>query len=263
MGGTFVFLGTGSSMGVPVIGCSCQVCQSSDTKNKRMRAAALIKVKNKTFLIDAGPDFRSQAFLYNIHKIDGFILTHAHYDHAGGFDDVKAYKQTLNKKVPCLMSRETFSDLKYRYHYLFKPLPEDPFNSSFFSWSLLDSPFGDIDFEGLSFKYVSYFQAGMKVLGIRIGNLAYISDIKQYEDQLIEELSGVEVLIISALKETGSEMHFSVEEAVAFSKKVRAQKTYLTHIAHEMDYQKMQESLPSNVFLAYDGMTLAFDGQYK
>lgn len=258
MNGTFVFLGTGSSMGVPVIGCSCQVCQSSNLKNKRTRAAALVHLKDKTFLIDAGPDFRSQALINNIQKIDGFILTHAHYDHIGGFDDLKAYQYVLQKKVPCLMSEETFLELKNRYHYFFHPTPEDPVNSRFFSWTLVDNSFGQIEFEGSLLHYVSYFQAGMKVLGVRIGNLAYISDIKRYEERLIQELAGVEILIVSALKTAGSEMHFSLEEALTFSKRVAPHKTYLTHIAHEMEHQKVQESLPSNVFLAYDGLTLPF-----
>ena len=253
----FIFLGTGSSMGVPVIGCKCSICQSSNPKNHRMRAGALLKIGNKHILIDAGPDIRRQALLHKIDKIDGFILTHAHYDHMAGFDDIKVYK-TEEKKVPCLMLEETLEELKIRYHYLIKPTPEDPLNSSFFTWQLLRLEQGKISFEGISLTPVTYMQARMKVLGVRIGNLAYISDIKEYKQDIFQALKGVEILIVSALKEGGSHMHFSVQEALDFAKRAGAKTTYLTHIAHEMDHEKVQGSLPSGLVLAYDGLSLSF-----
>ncbi len=253
----FVFLGTGSSMGVPVIGCKCSVCTSLDPKNQRMRAGVLLKIGDKQILIDAGPDVRRQALLHKIDRIDGFILTHAHYDHIAGFDDIKAYRQG-EKKVPCLMLDETLEELKIRYHYLIRPLPEDSLNSPFFTWQLLKNGGGKTLFEEVPLTIVTYMQSGMKVLGVRVGNLAYISDIKEYKKEIFEALKGVEILIVSALKEGGSNMHFSVGEALDFSKAVRAKTTYLTHIAHEMCHEKAQALLPSDVFLAYDGLSISF-----
>lgn len=244
-------------MGVPIIGCKCFVCQSGDPKNQRMRAGALLKIGRKRILIDAGPDIRRQALLNKIDEIDGFILTHSHYDHMAGFDDLKAYAQG-EKKVPCLMLGETLDELKIRYHYLIKQTLEDPLNSPFFTWQIVKEGEGKTLFEGVPLIIVNYKQSGMKVLGIRVGNLAYISDIKEYEKEIFEALKDVEILIVSALKEGGSNRHFSVREALNFSKLVNAKTTYLTHIAHEMYHEKVQVLLPSDVFLAYDGLSISF-----
>ncbi len=255
----FIFLGTGSSLGVPVIGCQCEVCQSSELKNQRTRAGSLVEIGNKRFLIDAGPDIRNQALLHKINQIDGFILTHSHNDHIAGLDDIKIYKSKEGKKVPSLLLEETFQELKVKYQYLFRPSLDDLQNSFFFSWNILSDNFGKTVFEGVPIEYVSYFQGGMKVLGVKIGNLAYISDIKEYNEEIFQLLEGVEILIVSALRLEGSPMHFSIQEALDFSKKVRAQRTYLTHIAHETDHEKIEASLPSDVFLAYDGLSFSFN----
>ena len=252
----FTFLGTGSSLGIPVIGCHCTVCQSSYLKNQRMRVGVLLEIGNKKFVIDASPDFRRQALMHKIEKINGFILTHSHYDHIAGFDDIKIYKE--ERKIPCLMLEETFKELEVKYQYFIQPTEEDPKNCFFFSWHLLKDSFGSTVFEGVPLKYVSFFQSKMKVLGIRVGNLAYISDIKNYEEEIFLHLHGVEILIVSALKEDGSIMHFSIQEALDFAKVIQPKKVYLTHIAHQMDHEKIQACLPSDVFLAYDGLSISF-----
>ena len=245
-------------MGVPVIGCNCSVCTSSDPKNQRMRAGTLLEIGDKRFLIDAGPDIREQALLHKINKIDGFILTHSHNDHIAELDDIQVYKHVKDKKLPSLMLEETFEELKVKYHYFIRPLADDPQNSPFFSWNILKGCFGETVFEGVPIDFVSYIQSGMKVLGLRIGDLAYISDIKEYSEEIFARLKGIKTLVVSALKTEGSSMHFSVEEAIDFSKRVGAQRTYLTHISHEMDHEQMQASLPSDALLAYDGLYFLF-----
>lgn len=257
MGSKFVFLGTGSSMGVPVIGCHCSTCKSQNPRNKRKRSSSLLEVQGKTFLVDAGPDFREQALSHKIERIDGFILTHAHYDHIGGFDDVKLLKQK-ETKIPCLMLKETFSELQEKYSYFIRPTEEDPLNSTFFSWQILEDSFGSFDFQEASFKYVTFFQGRMKILGLRVNNFAYISDIKQFDESIFLHLKGIEILVISALRPLESPMHFSIEDALHFADKVGAQKVYFTHIAHEVDHDLVQADLPSHVVLAYDGLSISF-----
>lgn len=254
MQGSLCFLGTGSSLGVPVIGCKCSICASKDKKNIRLRSSVLLKVQGKIFLIDAGPDHRQQALSYGIDHLDGVIITHAHYDHEGGFDDLKVYSYQ-KKKLPCLFSEPTFKAVKGKFPYLFTKEGSD---SCFFSCEIINSLFGKKEFEGVLIEFVSFFQASMQVTGIKIGDLAYISDIKTYDKELITKLQGVKTLIISAAKDKPTNMHLSLEEALLFSERVEAKITYLTHIGHEIDHESLQKLLPQSVFVAYDGLTISF-----
>lgn len=257
MSGKFRFLGTGSSLGVPVIGCKCSTCLSGDPRNKRSRSGSLLQVRGKTFLIDASPDYRQQALREGITAIDGFILTHSHYDHIGGFDDLKVYGRH-GKKLPCLLLESTFQELKTNYPYFITPTKEDPNNCCFFSWHRIKEPFGSVVFEGVPLEYVTFRQSRMEVLGLRFENLVYISDIKEYDENLLKRLSGVDTLIVSALRKERSPIHFSLEEACEFSRLIEAKRTYLVHIAHELEHSSLLEELPSNITPAYDGLEIAF-----
>ncbi|MES2199511.1 MAG: MBL fold metallo-hydrolase [Chlamydiota bacterium] len=255
MQGSLCFLGTGSSLGVPVIGCKCLVCTSADKKNIRMRASALLQISGKTFLIDAGPDHRQQALSYGIDHLDGVILTHEHYDHIGGLDDLKVYSYNKDK-LPCLLSLPTYEGVKGKFPYLFSS--SDGEDSFFFSCQILKDLFEKVEFEGVPMECVSFLQAKMQVTGIKIGDLAYISDIKTYSEELIARLKGIKTLIISAAKGRPTNMHFSFEEAFAFAALVGAKTTYITHIGHEIGQEDLQKILPQSVFLAYDGLTISF-----
>lgn len=255
MDGRFLFLGTGGSLGIPVIGCTCSVCTSASPFNQRGRSSALIQIGDKRLLIDAGPDFRVQALKHRINRLNGLILTHTHFDHIGGFDDLRVFYFLQKAPLPCLLSRETFQELQLRYHYLIDPQGV----SSLFRFRVLEEDFGTVEFEGVRLSYLSYFQAGMKVMGVRVGNLAYVSDIRDYSPQVFEALDGVEILILSALRHEPSHVHFSIEEAIAFSRKVKAKQTWLTHIAHELDYAETKTLLPSDVQMSYDGLEIPFN----
>ncbi len=255
MEGSLCFLGTGSSLGVPVIGCKCSTCSSVDKKDVRMRTSALLKMKEKIFLVDAGPDHREQALICGIDHLDGVIITHDHYDHVGGLDDLKVYSHN-KKKLPCLLSASTYEGIKGRFPYLFSSIEEN--KSPFFSCQVLKSSFEKVSFEGVAMECVSFLQANTQVTGIKIGDLAYISDIKMYKEELINQLKGIKTLVISAARSQSSTMHFSFEEAIAFASRVEAKTTYLTHIGHEMSYEDLQKILPQSVFVAYDGLTISF-----
>ncbi|MBX9923546.1 MAG: MBL fold metallo-hydrolase [Rhabdochlamydiaceae bacterium] len=255
----FTFLGTGSSIGVPVIGCKCSVCLSQDPKNNRLRAGALLSLQGKKILIDAGPDIRTQALTHKIDRLDAFILTHLHYDHVAGFDDLKIYSYIQeNKKLPCMMLQEAWEGFKERHSYLMSSFSEDIPDSPFFSWHILQGTGGKVLFEGMDIEYLTYLQGGTKVLGLRIGNLAYITDIKDYEDEVLQRLQGVEILIVSAIRPQKTSKNFSLQDALDFVEKVSPKKTYLTHMAHEIDYNLIQPTLPSDVYLAYDGLSFSF-----
>ena len=235
-------------MGIPVAGCLCPVCLSGHPSNCRSRPAALIQDdQNRVYVVDMGPDFRFQAIKHQINHIDGVLITHTHYDHIAGFDELRSYHFRQGKPIPVLLSRESYFDCKIRYYYI----PE-----SYIQYEILDEASGFINFAGLPLTYLSYRQAMMQVLGFRMGNFAYITDIQEHAEDVIEKLQGVETLVVSALRWTKSSVHFTIDEAVAFSEKVGAKKTYFTHIAHELDHDSTNRVLPKNIQLAYDGLEL-------
>jgi phosphoribosyl 1,2-cyclic phosphate phosphodiesterase len=245
-------------MGVPVVGCHCDVCKSESSYNHRLRPSALIKIGEHNMLIDASPDFRYQALRAGIDKIDSVIFTHGHHDHTAGVDDLRIFSLRSKQPLPCLLSTETLNDLKTRFHYIFDNVADHDKVTTNLGITLMDGPEGTVNFQRLRIQYVTYKQGNMTVNGLRFGDLAYITDIKEYSSDIFEFLKGVKILVISALRYTPSPLHFSVDEAVEFSEKLGAQKTWLTHIAHELDHDKANAYLPPHVRLGYDGLEFEF-----
>jgi len=254
----FLFLGTGGSMGVPVIGCNCEVCHSHSPYNKRLRPSALISWKEQSILIDCGPDFRQQALHYNIKKVNSLMLTHAHNDHTAGIDDLRIFYLRSHQSLPCLLSEETAADLRIRYYYIFKSSQDYDKQLAKLQLVLITNPRGIINFQGLKIRYVTFEQGKMKVNGFRLGNLAYVSDIRLYPETIFEDLAGVKILILSALRFTPSPLHFSVDEAIEFANRVGAEQTWLTHISHDLDHEKTNAYLPPHIRMAYDGLKIDF-----
>lgn len=255
MKGQLLFLGTGASVGVPIIGCTCPVCTSTSALNKRLRSSVLIQLNRKQYLIDAGPDLRQQALTYQIKTLDGVLITHAHHDHTAGMDDLRPFSFNTKKPLPILLSKETAADIQSRYYYLF---PANPQHSRL-QLNILPAQEGDILFEGIPIHYMTYEQAGMKVNGFRFGNLAYLSDIRSFSPSIFEQLVGVDILVISALRYASSELHFSVEEAVQFITQAQAKSAWLTHISHELEHHQTNASLSPHIKLAYDGLKIDFE----
>ncbi len=257
MDGRFLFLGTSGSLGVPIIGCKCSVCVSISPRNKRRRCSALIAIGGKKLLIDAGPEIRQQLLDAEVDAIDGALITHAHYDHVAGIDDLKAFTFAQKKKLPILLSRQTYDEVTFRSAYLMETVNNRK-QGIHFDFQVLDDLSGIASFAGLSIQPISYIQVGMPVTGFKIGNLAYLSDIKEYTPQLIQSVLGVDVLIVSALRYTASPMHLSVDEAIALARKIGAKQTYFTHMSHEIDYTKGLAHLPEGIAFAYDGLAIPF-----
>lgn len=256
--GSFLFLGTGGSAGVPLIGCRCPVCTSSSPKNQRLRPSGLLTVEGKKFLIDIGPDFRQQALRAKIDRLDGLLLTHTHYDHIAGIDELRVFNVREGKSLPCLLSVESFEDLKKRYYYFFNPIGEVSTLSAQLSFTLLEEETGEVQFLGVPFTYCSYAQGGMEVTGYRIQNFAYITDIRDFDPSIFIALEGIEYLVLGALREEPSPSHFHFEEAIAFARKTGAKKTWLTHFSHSVDHETTEKKLPPEVALGYDGLEILF-----
>src|SRR3989344_4683064 len=263
MQANFTFLGTGASSGSPRVGCSCEICLSSSLRNQRLRPYGVVRIGDRSLLLDVGPDFRQQALKYRLGALSGLLLTHTHYDHIAGLDELRAFNFSQKKPFPCLLSKESLDELKVRYYYLFKKRGEGESDTVELDCQILPGDAGVIDFLGVSVHYMSYWQGGMKVNGYRIGNFAYVSDIREYDGSIFVALKGVQKLVLSALRKEPNRVHLSLDEAVAFARKVGAEQTWLTHLSHSVDHETACSSLPSDVQPGYDGLTFSFElGSY-
>lgn len=242
-------LGSGTSKGVPEPACLCDVCRSDDSHDKRLRASVFVQTHGLKLLIDASPDFREQALSANIFHIDAALLTHQHYDHVGGLDDLRVYGVTYD--VPIYATNKVSEDIRRRLDYCFRPHPY-PGVPNISLHKIDDKPFY---FKGLKIIPIRVIHASLPILGYRIGNFAYITDAKRIDDAELEKLEGISVLIINALRREPHFSHFNVEEALTFIEKVKPEKAYLTHISHELGkHEEIEKTLPDNVHLAYDGL---------
>ena len=246
------FLGTGTSQGVPVIGCTCAVCVSQDTKNKRLRSSALIKISNKNILIDTGPDLRQQALKNKINKIDYVLYTHAHRDHVSGIDELRSFNFIQKKSIKAYGNKELINQLKNDYSYIFSDfkypgLPEvelNKVNKNFY----LD----DIEIIPIKVKHHK-----LNILGYRIGNLTYITDAKTISDNQLKKINGSQILVINCLQIKEHLSHLNMEEVLSLIRKIEVKKVYLIHISHNLGlHDEINKSLPDNVELAYDNLEI-------
>lgn len=258
MKGKVLFLGSGGSAGVPIIGCACAVCSSSVPFNRRLRPSLLLTMQGKKLILDVGPDFREQALRYKLDHIDGVLLSHAHYDHIAGIDELRIYAFQKKRPVPCLVSAATLEEIKMRYYYLI-PSKDKVAAAAKLHFVLLEQESGVAIFEGLPIHYMSYFQLGMKVTGFRLGNFAYLTDLLDYSEDIFSHLDKIDILVVSGRRFEQSIAHLSIDEAIAFAQRTSAKAIYLTHLSHEIDYHKESQTLPPNVQLAYDGLELAIE----
>lgn len=259
MNNRLLFLGTGGSMGVPVLGCSCAVCHSNSVFNKRLRPSVLMTINDRQFLIDAGPDFREQALRIDLSHLDGILLTHAHYDHTAGIDDLRPIYFRREKPLPVLLSADTAQDIESRYYYIFRSKVDPVHFIPKMALHILPEIEGRVEFEGLLIDYVTYEQGNMAVNGFRINTLAYLTDVQKFSPSIYPQLIGVKDLIISALRYTSSPLHLSIDEAIDFGSKIGAARIWLTHLSHDLDYEEATKRLPAHVRLAYDGLEIPFE----
>ena len=251
-------LGTGTSTGIPVIGCGCNVCNSEDPRDKRMRASCLVEVDGLTLLIDAGPDFRTQALRANIRKIDAVLITHHHFDHIAGLDDLRPYFFQNDTPIPCYTHRETAENLRQRNAYIF----QDKSYPGVANLELheIDGPFTVAGRYGqhnsVYVTPVDVFHGKMPVLGFRIGNFAYITDTNHLPAESYALLQKLDVLVLDALRHKPHRSHYSISEAIQVAQELKACQTFFTHMTHSLLHADEDPLLPENISFAYDGLVI-------
>lgn len=246
------FLGTGTSTGIPQIGCNCEVCQSNNPKNSRLRASAIISTNDTNLLIDCGPDFRTQIIRCNSPHLDALLITHSHYDHVGGVDDLRPYCKGIDFPIYC--KADVSEDLRNRVPYCFAkhPYPGVP------SFKLNDINAGEIvTINNIEIEPLSIMHYKLEILGFKIGKLAYITDAKTIPNETINKIKGLDTLIINALRTTEHISHMTLDDALNIIEMVKPRIAYLTHLSHDMGlHDDVEKCLPSNVKIAYDNLII-------
>ena len=250
-----VFLGTGTSNGVPEIGCKCGVCTSGDIRNRRFRSSVLVRNGEKNILIDTTPDLRIQALTYNIERVDAVLFTHHHADHVFGIDDLRKFNSILGRALPCYLTARTKKAIEQTFSYIFAPKPEFQSYIPQLDLHIIDGEFSLCDVRIIPIE-VSH--GGMEVLGFRIGGMAYLTDCNHIPERSKKMLADLDILILDALRPSYHVSHFSLGDAIREAREIGAKETYFTHIAHDMDHEKIDSSLPEGIHLAHDGLILTW-----
>lgn len=246
------FLGTGTAQGIPVINCSCSVCKSENPLNNRLRTSILIQTKQTSILIDTTPDLRQQMLRHPVDRIDAVLYTHSHADHIYGLDTLRRYNQIQNERIPTYANLATMQRLKKIFDYAFGErelnlgLPN--LSSNYIN--------GVFSINELEITPIDLFHGNQTILGFRIGDFAYCTDVSSIPEQSYTKLQNLKTLVLNALREQEHPTHLSLDQAIDESKKINAENTYLIHLSHKIDHDKHGSRLPESIYLAYDGLVL-------
>ncbi|WP_026709325.1 MBL fold metallo-hydrolase [Flavobacterium frigidarium] len=248
------FLGTGTSQGIPVIGSTHPVCQSTDFKDKRLRVSIWISWDDYSYVIDCGPDFRQQMLISNCKKVDGILFTHEHADHTAGLDDIRPFNFKMGA-MPIYAHERVINNLKYRFNYIFETENRYPGAPSVLVNKVLDNT--PLQLGNMKVQPISVMHGDLQVYGYRFDKFAYLTDVKTIVQEEIEKLKDLDVLVVNALREEPHHSHFNLDEALQFIELVKPKKAYLTHVSHMLGFhEEIQKRLPKNVFLAYDNLEI-------
>ncbi|MBO4582073.1 MAG: MBL fold metallo-hydrolase [Bacteroidales bacterium] len=251
-----ILLGTGTSQGVPIIGCQCKVCRSADSKDHRLRSSVYIEHKGKSFVIDTGPDFRAQMLREHITHLDFLLFTHQHKDHLGGLDDIRAFNHLQKQVMDVYANSATCQSIRDEFPYAFcdNPYPGVP------EIKLHTIGKDAFDVQGIHIIPIQLMHMHMPILGYRIDNFAYITDANYIAPEETAKLHGLDILILDALRKKKHYSHFNVEEALQLVNEIKPKRTYFTHISHDMGLHAQEDShfatLPCYCRLGYDGLQL-------
>jgi phosphoribosyl 1,2-cyclic phosphate phosphodiesterase len=255
---TFTFLGTGTSVGVPMLGCECAVCRSDNPRNHRYRCAVLIGTPQGNILIDTPPELRLQLLRARARLVHAVLFTHYHADHLFGLDDLRPIPKLLGGPVPLYCSAETEVKIRETFSYAFPQRSDTP--SYAYVPQLVFQPVGEEPFMVLGERVtpIHLVHAHFNVLGFRIGDVAYCTDVSRIPERSWPRLEGLKVLVLDALRHKPHPAHFNVEEALQVIARLKPERAYLTHIAHDLEHEATNRALPPGVELGYDGLSFAF-----
>ncbi len=249
----FTLLGTGTSQGVPVIACDCKVCTSADPRDNRLRTSVLIEYRQQVLVIDTGPDFRQQMLRQKVKKLDAVLFTHEHKDHVAGLDDVRAFNFRQKEAIDVYAEPRVQDALRREYAYIFAD-DRYPGIPSVNMHLLENKPF---QIGALTIQPIRVMHYKLPILGFRIGNFAYLTDVKSVPEEELSKLAGLEVLIVTALRKEPHISHMSLSEALEQVERIRPIQTYLTHLNHTFGLHAIEDAqLPKGVNIAYDGLEI-------
>ncbi len=250
------FLGTGTSQGIPVINCLCQVCKSSNSKDNRLRTSAWLQTNQNSYLIDIGPDFRQQALKCGVSRIDAIFLTHEHADHTAGLDDIRPINFTMQKPMPLYGESRVIQDIKHRFSYIFG-------GSNYPGLPQLDcieiNPGQILEFNKDKIKTFRVSHGKLDILAYQWERLVYITDANFISEDIISQIQGCKLLVLNALRIKEHHSHYNLEQAIEMIRKIRPEKAYITHISHQLGFHaEIENSLPEDIHLAYDGLQIEY-----
>jgi phosphoribosyl 1,2-cyclic phosphate phosphodiesterase len=246
-------LGSGTSHGVPMIGCTCAVCRSTDPRDRRTRPSIYVDVDNgPKLLVDTSTDLRMQALTHGVSRVDAILFTHSHADHVMGLDDSRRFSQMQKRSIPCYADAATIASLRKSFYYVFDPATDKGGGLPQIDLHQIDGPFS---IDGVMIQPIPLMHGSRPIMGFRFGDFAYLTDTNHVPDHAYPLLDGVKIVILDALRHRPHPTHFTVAEALAVLERLKPSQSYLTHICHDLPHVATNESLPRGVELAYDGLT--------
>lgn len=250
------FLGTGTSNGVPVIGCGCEVCLSGDPRDRRGRTSAVVRDGERVSLIDTATELRTQALATGLSRVDAVLMTHAHADHTGGFDDLRRFNELAGRHLPVYANSGTAAVLRERYAYCF--IDAFPFYGGKPDLTLHEVA-GPFELFGREITPIEVFHGRLPIFGYRFGPLAYVTDAKTIPERSLDLLRGLDVLVLNALRLTSHPTHLSLAEALTVIEDLTPRRAFLTHLSHELSHEAASALLPPNVAVAADGLRVVVE----
>ena len=251
-----VILGTGTSTGVPAIGCKCPVCTSNNSRNKRLRPSAFVETGGASILIDTAPDLRQQALLYGIKRIDAVLYTHAHADHIHGIDDLRAFNFLQWAPIPVYGDEATINRIRSMFDYIFDQKRSEGGGKPMVETNVVD---GEFEAAGVKIEPLRVFHGSMEIFAYRIGSFAYMSDVSVIPPETMDRIRGIELLVLDALRYEKHPTHMNFEQAIEAAGQIGAKRTLLTHFSHVVDHDQAIAKLPDGIEPAYDGMEIILE----
>jgi phosphoribosyl 1,2-cyclic phosphate phosphodiesterase len=264
MQATLTFLGTGTSMGVPTLGCDCEVCRSAtasdgDPRNRRTRPSVRLAYNDRIVLIDTGPDFHAQAIRENIRRVDAVLYTHGHADHLMGFDDLRPLSFHSPGNLPIYADDTTATAIEHAFAYTFRTEDRYPTSARVQIHRLDPTPGAGVDLFGACFRRVPVTHGQQQITGYRFGSAAYLTDMSDIPPESIPLLQNLDILILDALRRDPHYSHSHLAKSIAFVEQLNPRRAFFTHMSHDLDHAATEAALPPNIRLAYDGLQLQFE----